>query len=119
MSMAINRVSASNVAAMLLPAMKPTRVAKFGSGRSNTASTANSQALQSTARSQPADTTSTAEIHAGFEFALAALGSVGTAGYTANVQPSPNQEQTGVVQQAGGAYAQVEQQAGQVLDITA
>ncbi len=116
MSMAINRVSAAGVAAMLYPVIKPSRVAKV-SGGARTSSSASRTAAQGTSQPQPADTSSTADqAHAEFAYALAALGNLNTTG--AVTQPSPDQVQTGVVQQAS-AFAQVEQAAGQTLDLTA
>ncbi len=113
MSMAINRISASGVAAMLYPVVKPTRVAKVDTGRAATATS--SQAVQGTSRPQSADTSSTAEqVHTGFQYALAALSSLATG--TSSVA-GPGDVQSGV--QQGSAYAQVEQAAGQTLDLTA
>ena len=116
MSMAINRVSAAGVAAMLYPVTKPSRVAKVGSGRTSSASTADAQ---STSRPQPADASSTPDqIHAAFQYAQAALSSVVNMSSTSIPQPTDLGQSSGV-QQAGTAYAQVEQQAGQTLDLTA
>ncbi len=115
MSMAINRVSAAGVAAMLYPVTKPSRVAKVGSGRTSSSSSADAQ---STSRPQPANASSTPEqVHAAFQYAQAALGNMAT-GSTSMTQAS-TEVQSGGVQQAGSAYAQVEQQAGQMLDLTA
>jgi hypothetical protein len=121
MSMAINRVSASGVSSTLYAyqVTKPSRVANVTTDRTPAAATTQA-AVQPTSRQAPsADTSSStaAQAHASFEYAKAALGNLSTA--VAVTQPSPNQEQAGVVQQASSAYAQVEQQAGQVLDITA
>ena len=101
------------VAAMLYPITKPSRVPKVGSGRTFVRhSTADAQ---STSRPQPADTSSTPDqIHAAFQYALAAFSSVAM---SSTAQSSP-EVQSGGVQQAS-EYAQVEQQAGQTLDITA
>jgi hypothetical protein len=141
MSMAINRISAGGVAAMLYPVTRPSRVPKIVSGRSNSAS-APSPATQNASRPQSADRTNTAEqVHAAFEYARAALSSGATMGTppessqtqtgqatpsTASVQsgaqPSGGVQQTSGFAangQAGSAYAQDEQQAGQTLDITA
>jgi len=115
--MAINSISASGVAAMLygMPVNKPGRVEKSGTGRTTAVSvTAGQTAVQATSRSQASETPrNTAEqVHATFQYALAALGSVGTTGTA--------QSSTSGLQQASSAvYAQVEQQSGQVLDITA
>jgi len=122
MSMAINRISASGVAAMLygMPINKPSRIAKVGTGRTTAASVMASQvAVQATSRPQAAETPSTAEqVHATFQYALAALSSVAATGNM--TQSSTEQAQSGGVQQASSAaYAQVEQQAGQALDLTA
>ena len=126
MSTAINRISASGVAAMLYPVMKPGRVAKVAGG-DRTAATAAGAASQaavpaSSSRTQAADASnSTAEqLHAAFEYARAALGSAATASAT-SAQSGPDQGQSIGPQQAGGAaYAQSEQQAsGQTLDLTA
>jgi hypothetical protein len=114
MSMAINRVSANTVAAMLYPVMKPSRVPKVGSGR--TSSSASTSTTQSTSRPQPADAAAAEPVHAAFEYARVALSSLGT---TPAAAPSNTEGQAGGVQQAGSAYTQVEQQAGQALDITA
>jgi len=116
MSMAINRVSAAGVAAMLYPVTKPSRVAKVGSGRTSSASTADAQ---SKSRPQTIDTSNTAEqIHTAFADALAALGNMAATSSTSMTQAN-TEVQSSVVQQAGSAYTQVEQQAGQTLDITA
>ena len=113
MSMAIHRTSANVVPAMLLPVAKLSRVAKFGSGSSKSGAT---QAPAQASRPQPADTPRTAEqAQAAFTYALAALSCVATMGTTA--QPSSEVQVGGG--QAASAYAQVEQQVGQVLDITA
>ena len=90
MSMAINRISASGVAAMLygMPVNKPSRVVKVDSGnRANiVAAGTSSQAVQGVSGSQ-SDTSSTAEqSHASFTYALAALSSVATTSTMA--QPS-------------------------------
>ncbi len=115
MSLAINRVSAAGVAAMLYPVTKPSRVAKVGSGRTSSASTADAQ---STSRPQPAGTSTTPDqIHTAFKYAQAVLGNM-AASSPSMTQASP-EDQSSVVQQAGSAYAQVEQQAGQALDLTA
>jgi hypothetical protein len=119
MSMAISRISASGVAAMLYPVTKPSRVAKVDSGnRANVvAAGTSSQAVQAISGSQT-DTSSTPEqVHAAFQYTLAALSCVATGG--ASMAQSSPEAQFGGVQQAGDAYAQVEQQAGQTLDITA
>ncbi len=130
MSMAINRISASSVAAVLYPVMKPSRVAKIDSGnRANVvAAGTSSQAVQGVSGSQ-SDASGTAEqAHAAFQYALAGLSSMATD--TTVAQPSTeassnvattrstSMAQSSGVQQAGSAYAQVEQQAGQALDIT-
>ena len=118
MSMAINRISASGVAAMLYPVMKPGRVAKVDSGnRANVvAAGTSSQAVQGVSGSQ-SDASGTAEqARAAFQNALAALSSVASTGTAAG---SNSDVQVGGAQQAGGAYAQVEMQTGQALDITA
>lgn len=117
MSMAINRISASGVAAMLYPVIKTNRVAKVDSGSRTTvvAAATSSQAVQSVSGSQ-SDTSNTAEqVRAAFQYALAALSSVATTDTTA--QSSPEAQAGGV--QAGGAYAQVGQPLGQTLDLTA
>ncbi len=112
MSMPINRISASGVAAMLYPFMKPSRVANIGGG-SRTSSSSSAVAIQGTSSQPSADTTSTADqIHAVFELATAALNDVGMA--SAVVQSSVNQEQVGSVQQGGSMSAQADQQAGSV-----
>jgi hypothetical protein len=104
---------------MLYPVTKPSRVAKVDTGRSNPASAASSQAVQGTSRPQPADASSTHEqIHAAFEYARVALASMGTTGSTSTAPSSP-EGQSGGIQQAGSAYAQIEQAARQALDITA
>ncbi len=123
MSMAISRISASGVAGMLygMPVSKPRRVATVDSGdRARMVVTGTpSQAVQGASRPQPADTSSTPEqVHAAFQYALAFQGNGGMTGGT--MAQSNAEVQSGGVQQAGSAYAQVEQQqAGQVLDITA
>ncbi len=117
MSMAISRVSANTVAAMLYPVMKPSRVQRVGPGRSNPL--ASSQAVQGTSSTQPTDTSSPEQVHAAFQSALAALSSGGTAGASGTATTQPGTEgQSGGVQQGVG-YAQVEQEAGQTLDLTA
>ena len=118
MSMAISRISASGVAGMLYAVTKPSRVAKVDSGnRANVvAAGTSSQIVQSVSGSQ-SDTSSPEQAHTAFAYALAALQD--NAGMTGGVaQPSPDQGQSGGIQQAGSAYAQVEQAAGQALDIT-
>jgi hypothetical protein len=115
MSMAINRVSAAGVAAMLYPVTKPSRLAKVGSGRTSSASRADAQ---STSRPQPAEASSPEQVHAAFQYAQAALGNMAAMSSTSMPQASPV-DQSGGIQQAGSAYAQVEQQAGQALDLTA
>ncbi|MEI8373644.1 MAG: hypothetical protein WCJ35_12525 [Planctomycetota bacterium] len=125
MSMAINSISASGVAAMLygMPVNKPSRVEKSGTGRTTAVSVkAGQTAVRATSRSQPANPLSnTAEqFYATFQYALAALGSVGTTGTASNYSSQIGRTPSGGVQQASSAaYAQVEAQAGQVLDITA
>jgi hypothetical protein len=117
MSIAISRVSANTVPAMLYPVMQPSRVGKVGSGRSKSTLATTFQPAQSTSRPQAADTSSTAEdVHAAFEYARAALGNIATMN---SVGQSSTESQSAAVQQAGSAYAQVEQQTGQALDITA
>jgi len=124
--MAINRISVSGAAGMLygMPVNKPSRVVNVDSGnRANVVATAalSQTAVQGTSGARPADTSGTAEqVHAAFEYALAAFqGNAGTTG-GAIAQSSPDQGQSGAVQQAGvAAYAQVEQASGQVLDLTA
>ena len=117
MSMAITRISASSVAAMLSPVTKPQRVATVDSGNraSVVAAATSGQAVQSVSGSQ-SDTPSPEQAHTAFQYALAALSSVTAASTPA--QSSPEVQSSGV-QQAGVAYAQVEQDAGQVLDLTA
>ena len=111
MSMAINRISASGVAAMLYPVMKPNRVPKTGTDRKTTSSQAAVQGA-----SEPAGAPRTVDqIQAAFESAKVALGRVATDAVT---QPNP-EVQSGGLPQSGAAYAQGEQQAGQVLDVTA
>jgi len=116
MSMAINRISASGVAAMLYPVIKTNRVAKVDSdNRANvvTAGTS-SQAVQGVSGSQ-SDASGTAEqAQAAFTYALAALSSVATT----SIPAQSNSEAQGGGQ-AGNSYAQVEQSVGQTLDITA
>ena len=125
MSMAINSISASGVAAMLygMPVNKPGRIAKVDTGRTAAASvTAGQTAVQATSRSQAAEAPrNTAEqVHATFQYALAALGSVAASGTASNYSSQIGQTLSSGVQQASSAaYAQVEQQAGQMLDITA
>jgi len=115
MSMAIHRTSANVVPAMLNPVAKLSRVAKFGSGRSKLASSTG-QAPAPASRPQPADTSSTADqVHTAFEYARVALGS--SVAMDSSMAQSSTEVQSGV--QQGSAYAQVEQQAGQALDITA
>jgi len=114
MSMAINRISASGVAAMLYPVMKPSRVPKVAPDSKTAASAADQSAVQ--AAPQPADTSRTPDqVHAAFENARAALGSVTTG--TTSAEPSTGVQSGGL--QQGRAYARGEQQAGQVLDFTA
>jgi hypothetical protein len=119
MSMAISRISASGVAAMLYPATKPSRVAKVDSGnRANVvAAGTSSQAVQAISGSQSDKSSTPEQVHVAFQYTLAALSSVATGG-TSPAQSSP-EAQSGGVQQAGDAFAQIEQQAGQTLDITA
>jgi len=124
MSMAINSISASGVAAMLygMPINKPGRVEKFGTGRTTAASVTGQTAVQATSRSQSANPLSnTAEqVHATFQYALTALGNLATTGMATSYSSQMGQLLSRGVQQASSAaYAQVEQQAGQVLDITA
>jgi hypothetical protein len=125
MSMSISRISTNAVPSMLSPVSKPSRLAKLGTGRTPTASTATPQAAVQGAspQPQPINTSSTTaeQAHAAFQYALAELqGSIGTTGDNTVAQTSPDQGQYAGVQQPGTAYAQVEQQAaGQVLDITA
>ena len=119
MSMAINSISASGVAAMLygMPINKPSRIANVGTGRTTAASvTAGQTAVQATSHSQAAETPSnTAEqVHATFQYALAALDSVGM-----SARMTAQSSTVGLQQASSAAYAQVEAQAGQVLDITA
>jgi hypothetical protein len=123
MSMGIHRISAMNMGGMpsAMPVRKPSRVSSVDSGeRANVAVAGTTRAaVQGASRSQSADTTSTpGQVHTAFQVVLAALSDAGmTAGATA--QPSTEQAQSGVVQQAGNAYVQVEQPAGQALDLTA
>ncbi len=113
MSMAIHRTSANVVPAMLNPVTKLSKVAKFGSGSSKSGAT---QVPAQASRSQPADTSNTPEhVHAAFHYARSALSSMAISS-TSMTQSSP-EVQSGV--QQGSSYAQVEQQAGQTLDITA
>ncbi len=113
--MAIHRTSANVVPVMLNPVTKLSKVAKFGSGSSKSASTS-SPAGQDATSPQPADTPRTADqVHAAFHYARSALSSMAM-GSTNMTQSSP-EVQSGV--QQGSSYAQVEQQAGQTLDITA
>ncbi len=117
MSMAINRISASSVAAMLYPVTKPSRVAKVDTGRATTAA-----ADTTTAAVQPASASSSTseDARAAFEYAKAALqGSTGAMAATM-AQSSADQGQYDGHQQVGGvAYAQAEQEVGQSLDLTA
>jgi hypothetical protein len=118
MSMAINRISASGVAGMLygMPVNKPGQVTNVAPGdRTNVAAAGtSSQAVQRVSGPQ-FDTPSTRDqLHTAFQHALAALSSV-AAGTMAE---SSTPDQSSGLQQ-GAAYAQVEQQVGQVLDITA
>lgn len=114
MSMAINRISASGVAGMLYPVMKPNRVAKVGGDGRSSAST---NTTKGTSSPQPTDATNTAEqVRAGFEFARMALDGMATTG---TAPPNSDQVQAGVVQQASSGYTQAEQQPGQSLDIVA
>ena len=117
MSMAINRISASGVAAMLSPVTKPQPVAKVDSGnRASVAAATSIRAVQGVSGSQ-SDSSSPEQAHTAFQYALTALSSVATT--NAPAQSSP-EVQSSDGQQAGVAYAQVEQQdAGQVLDLTA
>jgi len=101
---------------MLYPVMRSNRVAKVGSGRSTSTSATTSQPAQSMSRPQAADTSGTEDVHAAFEYARTALDNVATMN---SVGQSSTEGQSAEVQQAGSAYAQVEQQAGQALDITA
>jgi hypothetical protein len=101
---------------MLYPVMQPSRVATVGSGRLKSTSATASRAAQSTPRPQAADTSSTEDVHAAFEYARAVLGNIVTRN---SVGQSSTEGQSAAVQQAGSAYAQVEQQTGQALDITA
>ncbi len=118
MSMAIHRAYANVVPAMLHPVAKLGRVAKFGSGRSESTSATTQPAVQGTSRPQPTDTTSTPEqIHASFQYALVFQGNAGMTGGT--VAQSSTEMQAGGVQSGVAGYAQVEQQAGQTLDLTA
>ena len=122
MSMAINRISASGVAAMLYPVMKPTRVAKIDTGRATTAPTGtSSQAVQGVSSSQSDESGTAEQVHTAFQYALAALSSVATTdtSSTAIAQSGADQVQSSGIPQAGTAYAQVEQQARQTLDLTA
>ena len=89
MSMAINSISASGVAAMLygMPVNKPGRIAKVDTGRTTAASvTAGQTAVKAASRPQAAEAPrNTAEqVHATFQFALAALGSVAASGTASN-----------------------------------
>ena len=76
MSMATNRISASGVAAMLYPVMKPSRVAKSIRVQHHGVSDVE-PAVQGTSptvrRVRHAE-----QVHAAFQYALAALSSVGT-----------------------------------------
>lgn len=102
-----------------LPVTKPSRVASVDSGERANVVVAGAIRAAVQGASRPADTTNTPEqAHTAFQSALQALSDTGmTAGGTT---PQPSTEvQSGVVQQAGSAYAQVEQAAGQALDITA
>ena len=116
MSMAVSRVSVNTVPAMLYPVMQPSRVAKVGSGRSKSISATTSQPAQSTSRPQAAETSSTEDVHAAFESARVALGTIAT---MHSVGQSSMEGQSAKIQQASSAYAQVEQQVGQALDISA
>ncbi|MGO9107963.1 MAG: hypothetical protein ACLP9L_01910 [Thermoguttaceae bacterium] len=114
--MAIHRTSANVVPAVLNPVTKLSRVAKFGSGSSKSASA--TQAPVQAPGSQPTNTPRTAkQVHAAFENARAALSN--TAADTTAQSSQPDQSQNGVVQQADGTYGQVAQASGQTLDITA
>ncbi len=134
MSMAIHRASSNVVPVMLNPIAKLGRLAKVGTGNSKSASATSPAAAQSASRPQPASSTPE-QIHTAFKYALAGLSGTGT-GTTA--QPSTEEQSSGAasayaraalsstaqsspadVQQTGSAYAQVEQQAGQALDLTA
>ena len=134
--MAIHRASANLVPVMLNPVAKPSRVAKFGSGRSNPSSSTSSQTAAQGA-SRPGSTAE--QVHTAFKYALAGLSSMGSTGTGTVAQPSTvgtltsiaatsgtsmaqssPEGQSGGVQQSGvAAQAQVEQQAGQALDLTA
>ena len=118
MSMAISRISASGVAATLYPVTKPSRVANVDSGnRANVvAAGTSSQAVQGISGSQ-SDTSSPEQTHAAFAYALAALQD--NAGMTGSAAQASQEVQSGGVQQIGIAYEQVDQQVGEVLDITA
>ncbi len=134
MSMAIHRASANVVPVMLNPVAKLSRVAKFGFGSSKPAAATTQTTAQGSSRPQPADAE---QVHTAFKYALASLSSLGTK-TTTGAQPSTEGQSGGAafeyarsalsstaqsspadVQQTGSAYAQVEQQAGQALDITA
>ena len=90
---------------MLNPVAKLGRVAKFGAGSSDPASTSRQTAVQATSRPQVAETPSnTAEqVHATFQYALAALGSVATTGTAGNYSSQIGQTPSGGVQQASSA----------------
>ena len=115
MSMAINRISASGVAGMLygMPVNKPGRVTSVASGdRTNVvAAGTSSQAVQRVSGPQFDMPATPDQVHAAFQYALATLGSV--------AQASTQDQSSGFQQTAVAGYAQVEQQVGQVLDITA
>jgi hypothetical protein len=119
MSMAINRVSANSVAAMLYPVAKLNRPAKVASSGSNRASAATTpSAVQGTSGPQPANTSAAAEQDpAAFQFAKAALSSAVNLG--APAQSNTDGQFAGVQQANIAAYTPVEQQAGQTFDMTA
>lgn len=120
--MGIHRISAMNMGGMpsAMPVTKPSRVASVDSGERANVVVAGTIRAAVQGASRPADMTSTPEqAHTAFQYALQALSDTGmTAGGTT---AQPNIEvQSGVVQQAGSAYAQVDQQqVGQALDLTA
>jgi hypothetical protein len=123
MPMGIHRISAMNMGGMpsAMPVRKPSRVASVDSGeRANVLVAGTTRAaVQASSRPQTDDASSPEQAHAAFQYALAALqDNAGTSSGTI-AQSSPDQGQAGGVQQAGSAYAQVEQAAGQALDITA
>ena len=116
MSMAIHRISANGVPAMLTcRSTKLSRVAKVGSGSSKSGATqapAQAFTLAACRHVQHAPSRSMRR----FTYALAALSSVATHQHHG---PAEFEVQAGGVQQGVSAYAQVEQQVGQALDITA